>query len=160
LYQKIATQAVADLRNGQKIHPVATLADGAARVHIWIDDSCYLVGVQRTEAMTNECPARTFVEPVRHIFPEAFEVLSGLPKLRRPTFLSPNINAAIDCLRRAAETCEVNAPIQAAEGRGADAAMSRACATSYRETIQFLLRMAVPTGQLTITVPPGGISGG
>lgn len=56
--------------NGAEIRPVATLADEhGGRVHIWIDDHCYQVGLEREDG----------VRPVTHIFAEAHRALSQLP---------------------------------------------------------------------------------
>lgn len=46
--------------------------------------------------------------------------------------------AAIDQLERSAEICETNAPIHEAEGNAAQAQLSRANATAYREAAAVL----------------------
>ena len=66
----------AKLRNGVVISPVLTMEDEhGGRVHIWIDDNCYQLGVEREDR------GDLFVVPTTHIFPEAFRALKGLPDL-------------------------------------------------------------------------------
>lgn len=69
---------MATLENGVEISPVATLTDGAGTVHIWIDDHCYVIGVER-KRLDGTPSGQVFVAPTRHIFAEAFEVLKTLP---------------------------------------------------------------------------------
>lgn len=60
------------LDNGSKIEPVATLKDQYGGIaHIWIDDNCYVLGLEKDSITT----------PTYHIFKEAFEVLKKLPSL-------------------------------------------------------------------------------
>lgn len=84
MYKLVNTDNVTNprLSNGVEISPVATLEDEyGGRAHIWVDDHCYQLGQERTEAITSESEPETFVVPVTHIFPEAFQVMKALPDL-------------------------------------------------------------------------------
>jgi len=75
------------LENGVGITPVATLKDEWGGVaHIWVDDGCYQLGLERMVPVTHNgrthiSDKTVIVKPVTHIFPEAFEVMKTLPPL-------------------------------------------------------------------------------
>lgn len=82
MYKQTETTPTATLSNEVEITPVATLKDEAGGVaHIWVDDHCYVLGLERTHQDTSESPVKTVVNPTHHIFREAFEVLKTLPDL-------------------------------------------------------------------------------
>ena len=82
MYKQVDTDDSAILHNGENLHPVATLEDEfGGRAHIWTDDGCYELGLERTEAKTSESEPSTYTRPCTHIFPEAFSVLRTLPEL-------------------------------------------------------------------------------
>jgi hypothetical protein len=78
MYKQIETQTTATLNNGGEIRPVATLTDGAGVAHIWVDDHCYVLGLEKPSGGTAMIPV---VFPMCHIFHEAMEVLRILPPL-------------------------------------------------------------------------------
>ena len=87
MYKQVKTHSTAILGNGVEFNPIATLeSEHGGRAHIWVDDHCYQLGLESSaESKSGEevvTPAYTI--PVTHIFPEAFEVLCTLPKLRMP----------------------------------------------------------------------------
>ena len=66
------------LKNGAEISPLVTLEDESGGVaHIWIDDHCYQLGLEREDSKADG----PYVVPVAHIFPEAFLALKTLPDL-------------------------------------------------------------------------------
>ena len=82
MYKQTETTPKAALSNGAEITPVATLKDEAGGVaHIWVDDHCYVLGLEREHQDTSDSPVKTVVRPTHHIFREAFEVLKTLPAL-------------------------------------------------------------------------------
>lgn len=73
MYKQVETHERAILDNGVDITPIATLEDEyGGRFHIWIDDHCYQLGLVNGYGKVN---------PVTHIFPEAFQVMKTLPDL-------------------------------------------------------------------------------
>lgn len=78
MYKQIETQKTANLVNGVEIKPVATLTDGAGIAHIWVDDHCYVLGLEKPSGGTAMIPV---VVPTHHVFHEAMEVLRTLPPL-------------------------------------------------------------------------------
>ncbi len=82
MYKQTETTPTAVLSNGVEITPVATLKDDAGGVaHIWVDDHCYVLGLEREHQETSDSPVKTVVKPTHYIFREAFEVLKTLPDL-------------------------------------------------------------------------------
>jgi hypothetical protein len=82
MYSQVATAPRAVLESGAEIIPVATLKDGYGGVaHFWIDDHCYVLGLERLREMDGA--AQVVVNPTHHIFPEAFQVLKTLPPLHK-----------------------------------------------------------------------------
>ena len=74
MYTQIATRNSIILENGATTFPIATMADQFGGVaHIWIDDSCYMLGL--------ESQIDGITRPTSHIFPEAMELLRKLPAL-------------------------------------------------------------------------------
>lgn len=82
MYKKTETTPTAALSNGVEITPVATLKDDHGGVaHIWVDDHCYVLGLEREHQETSDSPVKTVVKLTNHIFHEALEVLKALPDL-------------------------------------------------------------------------------
>jgi hypothetical protein len=82
MYKQTETTPSATLSNGVEITPVASLKDGCGGVaHIWVDDHCYVLGLERMEVLTSGSEERLIVRPTHHIFSEAFDVLKTLPSL-------------------------------------------------------------------------------
>ena len=80
MYKLVDTTNITNphLKNGSEISPVATLEDEyGGRAHIWIDDHCYQLGLEREELKADG----PFVVAVTHIFPEAFQAMKTLPDL-------------------------------------------------------------------------------
>jgi hypothetical protein len=87
MYKQTETTPKATLLNGAEITPIATLKDEYGGVaHIWADDHCYVLGLEREWRDTSDGPPKTIVRPIYHmrafplrtdaaIFREAFEVL-------------------------------------------------------------------------------------
>lgn len=83
MYSHVDTEKHAFLANGSDIRPVATLKDESGGVaHIWIDDHCYQLGIETMDVPDGDpTPANIpYVRPVSHIFAEAFDVLTQLPR--------------------------------------------------------------------------------
>ena len=82
MYKIIDTPITAKLSNGAEITPVATLEDEyGGRAFIWVDDHCYQLGLERHDTTKSGAINETYVQPVTHIFPEAFQVMKTLPDL-------------------------------------------------------------------------------
>lgn len=76
MYKIVETHNTAKLWHNVEISPVVTMEDEhGGRAHIWVDDNCYQIGLERAKA------GEVFVRPVTHIFPEAFNALKTLPDL-------------------------------------------------------------------------------
>lgn len=54
------------------------MSDGYGTAHIWIDDHCYVLGLEKRR-MNGTADGEIFVTPMVHIFHEAFELLKTLP---------------------------------------------------------------------------------
>ena len=81
MYKQTETHEKAILKNGAEITPIATLEDEhGGRAHIWIDDHCYVLGLEEPAIAANDVP---IVRPTWHIFPEAFQVMKTLPDLKQ-----------------------------------------------------------------------------
>ena len=94
MYNQIKTQATANLSHGVEIRPVATLTDGAGVAHIWVDDHCYVLGLEKPSGGTAMIRV---VFPVCHIFHEAMEVLRILPPLSNAKEHAPlSAGASVD----------------------------------------------------------------
>jgi hypothetical protein len=63
------------------------------------------------------------------------------------------LDAAIDELRRSAETCEHNAPIHGADGNHEQAELSLELARSYRAGVAALVEIAHPEKPLNEATP-------
>lgn len=82
MYIQVKTQETAKIKNGEVIRPVATLKSDGGVAHIWIDDDCYQLGIEKDSC---DEVGHVYTEPVTHIFAEAFEVLKNLPELMPST---------------------------------------------------------------------------
>jgi len=92
MYKQTETKTTANLSNGVEITPVATLEDGCGGVaHIWVDDHCYVLGLERMEALTSDSDEKLIVRPTHHIFWEAFEVLKTLSSLANNQAQPPKV---------------------------------------------------------------------
>ena len=81
MYKRVKTQKNACLQNGANIEPIATLKDEYGGVaHIGTDDHCYMLYLERTEALTSDSDEVTFCKPTPYIFREAFNILKTLPE--------------------------------------------------------------------------------
>ena len=82
MYKQTETTPLANLSNGVEIKPVATLKDDHGGVaHIWVDDHCYVLGLERMESLTSDSEEELIVRPTHLLFPEAFDLLKTLPSL-------------------------------------------------------------------------------
>lgn len=75
MYKQVETHKSAMRANGNKIMPVASLEDEyGGIVHMWIDDHCYVIGIN--DGLEGDLVILT------HIFLEVFQVLKTLPELK------------------------------------------------------------------------------
>lgn len=82
MYKQTEITPTATLSNGVEITPIATLKDNHGGVaHIWVDDHCYVIGLEKETQDTSDSAMKTVVTPTHHIFREALETLKSLPDL-------------------------------------------------------------------------------